>query len=287
MAEINLFADRVAVIATMHQKEKAIAPLLQKHLGVSTLVPQDFDTDAFGTFTREVARVGSQLETARAKAVRALDLIGETLAIASEGTFGPHPVIPGIPCNRELVFLLDTQNQLELYGQEFSTATNYSHQAISSLAEARMFASKVGFPEHALVVMLTPQSSTADRIIKGINTDAMLEEAIEFALSRSSSGNVHVETDMRALFNPTRMQNIEKATQDLLRKIEQTCPRCDFPGFDIVEQKRGLPCALCGIPTQLIRASIYACQKCKFSQEKTFPQGIETADPVQCNYCNP
>jgi hypothetical protein len=287
MAETNLFADRVAVIATMHQKEKAIAPLLQKHLGVSILLPQDFDTDAFGTFTREVARTGTQLEAARTKALKALDIVGETLAIASEGTFGPHPAIPSIPCNRELVFLLDIENQLELYGQEFSTATNYSHQAIANLAEARMFASKVGFPEHALVVMLTPKSSTADKIFKGINTDAMLEEAIEFALSRSSTGSVHIETDMRALFNPTRMQNIEKATQDLLRKIDLTCPQCAFPGFDVVAQKRGLPCDLCGLPTQLIRTSIYACQKCEFRQEKTFPQGIETADPSQCNYCNP
>jgi hypothetical protein len=287
MAEIKLFANRVAVIATMHQKEKAIAPLLQKHLGVSTLVPQDFDTDAFGTFTREVARVGSQLEAARAKAVKALDIVGETLAIASEGTFGPHPLVPGVPCNRELVYLLDTQNQIELYGQEFSTTTNYSHQSISSLAEARMFASKVGFPEHALVVMLTPQSSTGNNIVKGINTDSMLEEAIEVALSRSSSGSVHIETDMRALFNPTRMQNIEKATQDLLRKIDQTCPQCGFPGFDVVEQKRGLPCDLCGLPTQLIRTSISICQKCGFSQEKLFPQGVETADPSHCNYCNP
>ena len=287
MAEINLFADRIAVIATMHQKEKAIAPLLQKHLGVSTLVPQDFDTDAFGTFTREVARVGTQLEAARAKALKALDVMGETLAIASEGTFGPHPIMLGVPCNRELVLLLDTENQIELYGQEFSIATNYSHQAITSLAEARMFASKVGFPEHALVVMLTPPSLAANNIVKGINTDSMLEEAIEVALSHSSTGSVHIETDMRALFNPTRMQNIEKATQDLLRKIHQTCPRCDFPGFDVVEQKRGLPCNLCGIPTQLIRTSISICQKCGFKQEKLFPQGVETADPSYCNYCNP
>ncbi|MFM7326512.1 MAG: hypothetical protein ACKO4L_16605, partial [Nodosilinea sp.] len=45
------FAGRVAVIATMHRKQEAIAPLVEAHLGAMALVPQDFDTDRFGTFT--------------------------------------------------------------------------------------------------------------------------------------------------------------------------------------------------------------------------------------------
>jgi hypothetical protein len=287
MTEVSLFRNRVAVIATMHRKEKAIAPLLEKNLGVSTLVPHNFDTDVFGTFTREVARMGTQLEAAKSKAAKALEITGETLAISSEGTFGPHPAMPSIACARELVFLLDLEHELAIYGQEISITTNFSHQVISSLAEAKTFAARVGFPDHALVVMFESASSHDNAIVKGINTDTMLEETIEIALSHSSTGRIQIETDMRALYNPTRMQNIEKATQDLLRKIAQTCPQCGSPGFDVVTQKRGLPCALCGLPTQLTLTSIYACQKCSFRQEKLFPHGIKTADPVQCNYCNP
>jgi hypothetical protein len=80
-----LFANRVGVLATMHQKERVMAPLLEKELGIKVIVPPNFNTDSFGTFTREIKRPGDQLETARLKAEKALLLTGETLAFASEG----------------------------------------------------------------------------------------------------------------------------------------------------------------------------------------------------------
>jgi hypothetical protein len=46
------FENRTAIVATMHQKEQAIAPILQPPLGISITVPESFDTDTFGTFTR-------------------------------------------------------------------------------------------------------------------------------------------------------------------------------------------------------------------------------------------
>jgi hypothetical protein len=92
---------------------------------------------------------------------------------------------------------------------------------------------------------------------------------------------------MRAMYNPTRMKNIEKATRDLLRKIHSCCPKCSMPGFEITSRIRGLPCALCYMPTSLTRAVIYQCQKCGFTQEELFPDGNEYAEPVNCNFCNP
>jgi len=56
----QLFSDRLAVLATMHQKERVIAPLLERELGIKVIVPPDFNTDIFGTFTREVKRPGTQ-----------------------------------------------------------------------------------------------------------------------------------------------------------------------------------------------------------------------------------
>ena len=41
-----------AVLATMHGKERAIAPLLQRTLGLAVKVPPGLDTDRFGTFSR-------------------------------------------------------------------------------------------------------------------------------------------------------------------------------------------------------------------------------------------
>jgi hypothetical protein len=287
MNDHSWFANRVGVLATMHQKERAISPLLERELGIKVIVPANFNTDRFGTFTRDVPRPGTQLEAARIKAEGALDLTGETIGIASEGIFSPHPILPHLPVNREIVLLLDRDRDLEIFGQEVSTETNYSHQLVASLEEACDFATKAGFPEHGLVVMVDANTQNPDEIVKGIITEDQLKEAIARLLRQSKTGKVHVETDMRALYNPTRMKAIEKATQNLLEKLNRRCPQCGCPGFDVVEQLQGLRCAACNLPTALIQADVYGCQKCGFRQEVAFPKGIEKADPAQCAYCNP
>lgn len=287
MNQQPLFRDRLGVLATKHQKERVIAPILEREFNLKITVPADFDTDVFGTFTRDVKRSGSQIDAARLKAEKAIEVTGATLAIASEGTFGPHPAFPYIPHNREIVLLLDKENKLEIFGQEFSTETNYSHQLVASVEEAREFSKKAGFPEHGMVVIIGEPSEGKGEIIKGISTEKKLFDAVELALKKSPNGRAHVETDMRAMYNPTRMKNIEKATLDLIKKLNQLCPKCAWPGFEAVERKKGLPCALCHLPTHLTRSLIYQCKKCGFSQEEVFPDGREYAEPAQCHYCNP
>ncbi|GAB1542252.1 hypothetical protein NUACC21_49260 [Scytonema sp. NUACC21] len=287
MEKHPLFANRVAVLATMHHKETAIAPILEQELGIKVTVPQNFDTDRFGTFTREVQRAGTQIEAARRKAETAMSVMGESLGLASEGTFGPHPSSPFIACNREIIILVDKTNQIEIIGEAFSTETNYSHRAIKTIAEAQEFAKTVGFPEHALVVMSHPSPKHQDEIIKGITTTDALVEAVTLALKRSENGEVFIETDMRALYNPTRMKNIAIATHSLVKKLLNACPNCSFPGFDVMERKKGLPCAYCHSPTRFTLAAIYKCKKCGFSQEVLFPDGLQEVDPSLCDYCNP
>lgn len=282
-----LFQGRVGMLATMHHKEKVIAPILEQKLGVQVVVPNHFDTDRFGTFTRDRARTGNQRQAARSKAEQVLELTHETLAIASEGTFLPYPSFPAIPSNHELVLLLDRANGIEVVGEAFSLETNYSHRTIKTVEQALEFAEKIGFPEHGLVVMLHPSSQQADEIVKGIVSEEKLIEVVGSMLKRSPSGTVHLETDMRALYNPTRMKVIEQATIDLVRTIQQACPQCNWPGFALMERRVGLPCGWCGLPTSLTHMAIYRCQKCEFQQEQWFPDGIETADPAQCAYCNP
>ena len=281
------FSGRVAVIATMHRKEQAIAPLLEAALDLKTLVPQDFDTNAFGTFTRDVDRPADQLSTARIKAEAALDLTGEALAIASEGSFGPHPNIPLLPCDRELVLLLDRQHNLEIVGQVLSTETNYRSQSIRSFEEALTFAQTIGFPEHGLVVMPAASGQSTAKIAKGITTESALQDAVETTLEQSPNGNIHIETDMRALYNPTRMSAIAEATQTLLETIERRCPQCDCPGFSEVQRFPGLPCSLCKTPTLLTLSLLYECQRCQFQHKELFPDGEQAADPALCPYCNP
>ncbi|MFM5982085.1 MAG: DUF6671 family protein [Sphaerospermopsis kisseleviana] len=283
----NLFNNRVAVIATMHHKEQVIAPLLQQELGIKIIVTQDFNTDVFGTFTREIKRPDTQIATAKLKAQKAMEMTGETIAIASEGSFAPHPSFPYIYANREIIVFLDQEKELEIVGEVFSTDTNFNHRVISSLAEAEEFAEKVGFPEHGLVVWFEKSNPENLEIIKGITTTEKLQEAVNFAFNNSPDGNLHIETDMRALYNPMRMKNIEKATQDLLNKINSCCPQCSTPGFSITQKIKGLPCESCHQPTLLTMAVIYQCRKCNFIEKKLYPDGKQFADPGLCEYCNP
>tara|TARA_B110000116_G_C16594769_1_gene472242 strand:+ start:294 stop:461 length:168 start_codon:yes stop_codon:yes gene_type:complete len=51
-----MFKGRPLIIATKHEKEKIIAPLLEDNLGGISFVNPDFDTDMLGTFSGEVER---------------------------------------------------------------------------------------------------------------------------------------------------------------------------------------------------------------------------------------
>ncbi|MDX2211700.1 MAG: DUF6671 family protein [Oculatellaceae cyanobacterium bins.114] len=279
------FRGRVGVIATMHGKEAVMAPLLEQELGIRATVPKDFNTDVWGTFTRDVKRPGDQLQTVWLKAQEAIARTGITLAFASEGSFGPHPVLPFVGCDREIVMLVDRDHDLKIVGQAISTDTNYAQKRVDNLETALAFATQVGFPQHGLIAMPDPHTTDPSIIIKGIATNTQLEEVVTTLLQQF--GQAHLETDMRAMHNPTRMKVIAEATQDLLNKISQTCPQCGTPGFNVVNHKLGLPCALCAFPTGLTLADIQQCSKCGFTNTVYFPKGQETADPAQCGYCNP
>lgn len=283
------FTGRTAILATMHRKEEAIAPLLTSALALEIVVPDGFDSDQFGTFTRDIKRPANQLATARLKAMHALEHLGEALgtelAIASEGSFGPHPLMPYVPLNRELVLLIDRRHGLEIAGHAATPDTNYSHQQVDSLEAALKFAQTAGFPSHGLVVMPAAEGSDPTEIHKGITQEDQLREIVTAILKRH--GHAHLETDMRAMMNPTRMRAIALATQDLIRKLQQTCPQCHAPGFDVGDRQPGLPCGLCHAPTDLTLAAIYCCAQCGFTETVRYPDGQELADPAQCAYCNP
>jgi ribosomal protein S27AE len=293
----------------MHRKERVIAPLLAS-LKLQVTVPSEFNTDRFGTFSREIARSGTQLEAARQKVIAAMELTGCTIGIASEGSFGPHPAMPFLPSNRELVILLDRQHNLEVIGEAISTQTNYRQTQVRSWEAAWQFAQQVGFPSHGLIVIaglatdrsksatsvqpvaasiqteqIRPEQIRPEQILKGITDEVALQQAFDWAIEQADS--VWLETDMRAHYNPTRMGVIQQATQDLIAKLNHTCPNCGYPGFAITEHQRGLPCELCGQPTASIRSIVYGCQHCGFQQTVEFPDGLRFADPTYCEYCNP
>jgi hypothetical protein len=279
----QLFKGRNLVIATMHGKEKVIAPLLEHALGVKIIVPENFDTDQYGTFSGEIEREVDPVEAARTKAKVACKNYKCDLGIASEGSFGSHPSLFFVPADNEIIVFVDIKNGIEVKAREVSTKTNFDGDLCRNWEEAKEFAQAVQFPSHALI--LRKEKEDVTHLLKGINTWVELEDRCLGYLK--TFGQVFLETDMRAMNNPTRMGVIEIATKKLIDKIHHQCPQCGLPGFDVTEVVTGLPCSLCGLPTNSTLYYIYKCDRCRFEEKKMYPYGIEQEEPTYCNYCNP
>ncbi len=278
-----MFQGRKVIIATKHHKEKVIAPILENELGVSCFTDNTFDTDLLGTFTGEVERERDPISTAREKCLQAMKKNHCDLGIASEGSFGPHPSLFFVNADDEYLIFIDSRNKLEVIIREVSTSTNLNGKQIKSQKELIDFAKAIGFPEHGLILRKSKDENIG--IIKGITDIEILKKSYKELSVKYKS--VYAETDMRAMYNPTRMNVIREATQKLILKIKSTCPQCKMPGFGITDAKKGLECSLCGLPTNSILSYIYECQHCQFTKEEMFPNKKTSEDPSYCDYCNP
>ena len=272
-----------ACLLTQHGKEKVIAPELLSSSGLEVIHVTGYDTDKLGTFTRDIPRFGSQLDAARKKARVGMELSGLSIGIASEGAFSNDPYTGLLPWNYELVLFIDDTRNLEITGFVGGEAQSAS-QLVSNWDDLTAFFSEAQFPSHHLVVR--PDDEYHQECRKGINNIETLKEAYEWAKGLSKTGSVFVENDLRAHTNPTRMENILRATQDLAKKLNCLCPECKSPGFSITESKKGLPCSLCGAPTKLPIASIWSCTHCGHKNEELITNQT-LADPSRCQYCNP
>ena len=279
----GFFEGRTLVIASMHRKEEVLKPLLEQGLGITVQVAEGLNTDLLGTFSGEVARLADPLSTARKKCELALDLSGRDLALASEGSFGPHPAAFFLPANEEWLLLVDRKNNLEIHARHLSLETNFSGQEFSSLEKLNAFASKVGFPSHGLILRKSKEELTG--MHKGITDPTLLRKAAVKLLESQKSG--YVETDMRAMYNPSRMLVIGETAQLLLQKLNSHCPSCQFPGFSVTSAVPGLPCSLCGTPSSAALAHLLVCSHCQHEAKVSFPHGKKTEDPQYCQVCNP
>lgn len=278
-----MFKNRNLVIATKHKKESVIAPLFLAELKVSCFVPNDFDSDSLGTFTGEVERNEDPLSTARKKCLMAMEQTNCDLGIANEGSFGSHPTIFFANADDEILILIDKKNDLEIIARELSLETNFNSTEVHSFKELKEFAKKIEFPSHAII--LKGEEKGLSHFLKGIQSWEILEESYYILLQNNST--IYAETDMRALYNPTRLFVIEKATIKLIEKIKSVCPECQTPGFGLVSVQSGLPCSLCGCATKSTKSHLYCCHKCNFEMEKMYPHTKKTEDPTYCDYCNP
>lgn len=281
-ADAHYRGQRVALL-TQHGKEKVLAPVLERALGCRVELVTGYDTDLLGTFSRDIPRAGTPLEAARKKARIGMAIAGLPLGLASEGCLGSDPFMGMFPWNLELLIFIDDERGLEVVGQAQGKA-NFAHQLVADWAAAEAFAKHMGFPEHQVV--MRPESEDDPRIRKGISSWTELETAFAWALQQSTNDRVFLETDGRAHANPTRMENIRLAAEDLANKLCSLCPACSMPGFWIVERVPGLPCEDCGAPTRETRAEVHGCLKCTHRLSHEFTDRSH-ASPSRCDYCNP
>jgi hypothetical protein len=276
------YRDQQVALLTQHGKEGVIVPVLAKLLGCRVEKVEGFDTDLLGTFTRDIAREGGQLDAARKKARIGMEMSGLSIGIASEGSFGTDLFTGMLPWNRELLIWIDDRLGIEIVATS-AGKTNCSNRLIKSWEEAEDFARSAGFPEHHLVVRLADENHPELR--KGLADWASLEDAVCWALYFAPNRRAFIETDMRAFANPTRLENIRLAAEDLARRLISLCPACSAPGFSLAGQVQGLPCEDCGIPTNEVKADIHCCVRCE--HQMLVERERKYASARYCDYCNP
>lgn len=258
-------------------------PLIKRYLGLDVESQIAINTDEFGTFTGEVERQFDPITTLRNKIRKGLEASGLTLGIGNEGSFGPHPDLAFIACDQEIVMLIDLENSIEIFEVVTATQTNHSQKEINSVKDLVEFAVEIKFPSHGLILKQVKDGKVLN-LRKGILGWELLY-TIMHQFSTSDTKLV-AETDMRAHLNPTRMKVIEQATEGLLKKLTNTCPQCQWPGFACVETTRGLKCRQCGSPTKLTLSKTYQCKSCDYTDERFYTAGHH-AEPQYCDTCNP
>lgn len=267
----------------MHKKESVIDPLFADAFNIVSVLPIEIDTDLLGTFSGDIKRIDTPIDAARKKCLLALEVSSCDLAIASEGSFGPHPTIPFVAGDEEIVVLIDKKNELEIIGRTISTETNFGGEHVVSLNEALEAATRFQFPTHGLIIR--DKEGSLENIFTGIQDPVVFEKLIVQKLE--VNGSAWIETDMRAMFNPARMKVITEATQNLIAKMKDQCPSCHTPGFAVSNAIKGLPCSMCNLPTQSTLFYTYSCIKCNYTENKKFPHSKEFEEPMYCDFCNP
>jgi hypothetical protein len=160
------YYGRTIALATKHHKDDVIAPPFREHLQAALSVP-DLDTDTLGTFTGEIERPGNMVEVAIRKARMGMHAAGTRFGISSEGSCGPHPVIPFLSCDTELLVFIDDERGFTFHEIVLSEQPNYSHESMQTLEEAIAVVEGFKYLSHA--VILRPNQWDDRRIIfKGI-----------------------------------------------------------------------------------------------------------------------
>lgn len=278
-------AMTIAALATRHGKELLFAPRLAA-IGIDVQV-SPVDTDAFGTFAGEIDRSGTARAVVEAKARAAIECSGASIGLASEGSFGPHPVVPFARLDTELVAWVDAASDRTI----IEGVSEFSHvpgpvalEAPPGDIAAEVLPISTGLADQAAIVCIEPADGSRRIVVaKGVVDPAVLRGAIDEAFVRDA-GRVVVEPDLRAHLCPDRRRVIAAAIDRLVLRLASRCPQCDAVGFGRLRTMPGLPCALCDLPTTEVAVIVDGCEVCGCERHT---ERTGRADPTHCDRCNP
>ncbi len=266
------YAGTTVAIGTLHGKESAFAPAFRRWLDAEVRPTVDLDTDALGTFTRDVPRALSPADAATAKATAAAAELGTGLGLATEASYSMTFGGFGPVAHEELAVFVDLERGIRVPHPLPSYARVAPAQVVADAAEARRYLARIRFPLQGVVVRAQGQ------IHKGLQ-----QEADVLAFLRH--GSIGLEPDLRAHMNPDRRRTLRHLGWVMAARLRTPCPVCDCPGFGPVDVVRGLRCAGCGSRTSRVRADVDGCAACPERRER--PRAVTSADPASCEVCNP
>lgn len=279
MKKSHPYKDKTIYFATMHGKETIVSECFRQHLGAEVKACRHFDTDVFGSFCHTFNREHSALTTCEEKAKTYASHSHNNLVLASEGSFGPHPEIPWVACDEEIIVFWDAEKELLISEFFRTTETNYlsfdlessNDEALDSLLE------KMLFPSHAVMLF---HSQSNQLIAKGIKNLGYLKKLLKIY------PNARLATDMRAHVNPTRQKNILAVAEKLIKRLQTLCPGCNELGFGKKSFFGSKVCSLCGLQTRYPDRIREHCISCDFYSDTLLEQ---TPDKITmyCNWCNP
>ncbi len=278
------YRGRTVALATKHGKERQIESPLRQVLDVSLCVPGTIDTDFLGTFTGEIPRTGSPTEVVLQKARMGMQLCNLPLGLANEGSFGPHPEMPMLIVDTELLLFVDDERNIQIQEVLVSEDVVAAQCTARLIDELTLFLLRSQFPSHGLIVR---PHGLSEHIVKGITDRETLEQAIKQSVALSPNGLALIETDLRAHKNPTRQRVIARLAERMAQRLLQRCPRCATPGWGRVDVARGLPCEWCGEATRLVSEDVYGCPLCSHREYVPRSDGLRYAPAAQCPICNP
>ena len=283
------------LIASMHQKEKAIMPAFDAYYNdICRHIADKLNTDQFWTFSGEIKRPTDMQNTLSMKITAALSLYSKyTIAIWTEWSF--TSIFPWIVRNTECIMLQDKRFWYTFSTCYTATISCPQRFCTNSWCDASEFIlTSFLFPEEWCIIYPEKYSSTLfHRLYNNKNnwitkwiTDLESAKTAFFIASKISSNNkVIIEPDFRALFCPQRMKNIVLAANQLIKQIQTSCPNCFSPWWTIKDQEGLALCHFCSSVTTYPTHEIRWCQNCAYRVKKEID--ILQFPLDSCSICNP